>query len=112
MANALGKDPKQFKEYQAAVKAVEIAAKGAGSVLDRLAGEERYGWLRGLAVEGMSVQPNLPSGEDCHLTIVPVCKLRVTLEEDPGQSAVRLAGEAVTPTLAASTVTERVFWVA
>src|SRR5205085_3303796 len=51
LATALGKEPKEFKEYQAAVKAVEEARKKADGVLERLKSDDRYGWLRGLAVE-------------------------------------------------------------
>jgi len=51
LAIALGKEPRVFKEYQAAVKAVDEARKKAGSTLDSIRQDERYGWLRGLAVE-------------------------------------------------------------
>lgn len=51
LATALGKEPKEFKEYQAAVKAVEEARKKADGVLESLKSDDRYDWLRGLAVE-------------------------------------------------------------
>jgi tetratricopeptide (TPR) repeat protein len=54
LANALGKQPKEFKEYQAAVKAVEEAKKKANGVLESLKSDDRYGWLRGLAVEAIT----------------------------------------------------------
>ena len=51
LAIALGKEPRVFKEYQAAVKAVDEARKKAGGILDSMRQDDRYGWLRGLAVE-------------------------------------------------------------
>jgi len=51
LAIALGKEPRVFKEYQAAVKAVDEARKKASGILDGMRQDDRYGWLRGLAVE-------------------------------------------------------------
>jgi len=51
LAIALGKELRVFKEYQAAVKAVEEARKKASGILDGMRQDDRYGWLRGLAVE-------------------------------------------------------------
>ena len=39
---------------QAAIKAVDDARKRAGSALDSLRQDDRYGWLRGLAVEAIT----------------------------------------------------------
>ncbi len=51
LAIALDKEPRVFKEYHAAVKAVDEARKKVGSLLDSMRQDDRYGWLRGLAVE-------------------------------------------------------------
>ncbi len=51
LAIALGKDPREFRAYQAAVKDVERAKKEASNVLDSMQKDDRYGWLRGLTVE-------------------------------------------------------------
>ncbi len=54
LAIALGKEPRVFKEYQAAVKAVDEARKKADGLLDSMRQDDRYGWLRGLAVEAIT----------------------------------------------------------
>src|SRR2546421_8328795 len=51
LAIALAKDPKEFREYQSAVKDIEKAKKEASNVLDSLQKDDRYGWLRGLTIE-------------------------------------------------------------
>ena len=52
LAEALKKRPDEFKEYQAAVKAVEEARKQATGVLDSLQKDDRYASLRMLAGPG------------------------------------------------------------
>ena len=47
----MGKELRVFKEYQSAVKVVEEARKKASGILDSMRQDDRYGWLRGLAVE-------------------------------------------------------------
>jgi hypothetical protein len=54
LAIALDKEPRVFRQYQAAVKAVDEARKQAGRALDSLRQDDRYGWLRGLAVEAIT----------------------------------------------------------
>ncbi len=51
LAIALAKDPKEFREYQSAVKDIEKAKKEASNVLDSLQKDDRYSWLRGLTIE-------------------------------------------------------------
>jgi tetratricopeptide (TPR) repeat protein len=51
LAKALDMQPKDFKTYQAAVKAVEQARKQASTVLDRMQGDERYEALRGQTID-------------------------------------------------------------
>jgi tetratricopeptide (TPR) repeat protein len=51
LAIALGKDPKVFKVYKTAAKAVDDARKKASGILDGMRQDDRYSWLRGLAVE-------------------------------------------------------------
>jgi len=51
LAIALDKEPRVFKEYQAAIRAVDEARKKASGILDGMRQDDRYGWLRGLAVE-------------------------------------------------------------
>ncbi len=53
LAIALGKEPKEFKEYQKAVTALEETRKKAEGVLEGLRNDDRYDWLRGLAVEAI-----------------------------------------------------------
>jgi tetratricopeptide (TPR) repeat protein len=50
----LGKAPKDFRIYQAAVKAVESARKQANKVLDRMQNDDRYASLRGQSIETLS----------------------------------------------------------
>jgi tetratricopeptide (TPR) repeat protein len=52
LAEALKKRPDEFKEYQAAVKAVEEARKQATGVLDSVQKDDRYASLRMLAGPG------------------------------------------------------------
>jgi hypothetical protein len=54
LANALDKKTRDFGEYQTAVKDVEKAHKKANVILDSLQKDERYAWLRGLAVEAVT----------------------------------------------------------
>ncbi len=54
LAKSLNRDPKAFKAYQAAVRAVEQARKEASTVLDGMQKDDRYGWLRGLTVEAIT----------------------------------------------------------
>jgi tetratricopeptide (TPR) repeat protein len=54
LAIALDKEPRVFKEYQAAVRAVDEARKKASSALDSMRQDTRYGWLGGLAVEAIT----------------------------------------------------------
>ena len=51
MALALDKKTQDFRQYQSAVRDVEKARKEASSVLDNMQKDDRYSWLRGLAVE-------------------------------------------------------------
>ncbi len=51
LALALEKKPQDFKEYQAATKAIEKARRDAEHILDGMQKDDRYGWLRGLAVD-------------------------------------------------------------
>lgn len=52
LAEALKKRPEDFREYQAAVKAVEEARKQASGVLDSIQKDDRYASLRMLAGPG------------------------------------------------------------
>ncbi len=51
MAIALDKKLQDFKQYQSAVRDAEKARKEASRVLGNMQGDDRYSWLRGLAVE-------------------------------------------------------------
>ena len=51
LAIALDKKPKDFGEYQSAVRDIENARKKAHNVLDNMQKDDRYAWLRGLTVE-------------------------------------------------------------
>ena len=53
LAIVLGKPPKAFKEYQAAVRDVEEARKKASGVLDTLKSDDRYAALRDMTVDGL-----------------------------------------------------------
>ena len=55
LAIALHKEPRDFKKYQIAVKDVEKARKEASGVLDRMKQDDRYGWLRGLTVDTITM---------------------------------------------------------
>jgi tetratricopeptide (TPR) repeat protein len=54
LAIALGKQLKDFKVYQAAVKDVENAHKQVSRVLDRLQGDDRYATLRGVTIDALT----------------------------------------------------------
>ena len=53
LAEAFGKRIDDFREYEAAVKAVEEARKQASGVLDSLQKDDRYAGLRRLTVDGL-----------------------------------------------------------
>lgn len=54
LAIALDKDVKEFKEYHLAVQAVEKARKDVNNALESMQKEDRFSWLRGLALEAVS----------------------------------------------------------
>ena len=54
LALALDKKPQDFREYQAAVRNIEKVRNDAHNVLDSMKKDDRYSWLRGLAVEAIS----------------------------------------------------------
>ncbi len=62
LAISLDKNPKEFKEYQSAVRDTEKARKDASGVLDSMQKDDRYAWLRGLTVEVIrgAVRTNIP----------------------------------------------------
>src|SRR5258708_37608002 len=62
LAIALHKKPQSFEEYQAAARDVENARKEASGILDTLQKDDRFGWVRDLAVEGIltAVRTHLP----------------------------------------------------
>lgn len=53
LAFALEKKPKDFRQYQLAVKAVDQARKRANGVLDRMQGDDRYAALRGVTIDAL-----------------------------------------------------------
>ena len=53
LAISLDKNPKDFKEYQSAVRDTEKARKDASGVLDSMQKDDRYAWLRGLTIEAI-----------------------------------------------------------
>ncbi len=55
LAIALHREPKDFKKYQTSVKDVEKARKEANGVLDRMKQDDRYGWLRSLTVDTITM---------------------------------------------------------
>jgi len=55
LAQELGRESKDFKEYQSVVRDVEKARKEAAGILGNMQKDsDRYGWLRGLAVEAIT----------------------------------------------------------
>ncbi len=54
LAISLDKNPKEFKEYQSAVRDTEKARKEASGILDSMQKDDRYAWLRELTVEAIT----------------------------------------------------------